>query len=533
MPKITFKHGTKATMPKLDFREPAITDDTEEIFIGGNTDNIQLAKQADLDTTNTNVGNLTTLQTTAKGSLVEAVNENTTALAQIAIQLDHYKTGSNTWNDAFDLAYADLPQYGGKILIPSTITITRSIDLHALGTKKVLIEGNGKMNNPGTAYNSVIIKQGDFDGVILNHGSSMRNIAVGRDTAYTDTHDGIWVAGITCGLENVQVADQGGDGIRVGSKNIDANSVSYNCNIGRFINVGAYNNAGWGIKVRDDFATGINTSNANALLFLAPDCRTNTLGGMLFENCMDNQVYSADCELNTGEAGIKIGTQTSGIDIYSAYTENPNATQDILLTTDSQSSKVLGFRSGLNNDRITDLGVGNLILGKYGSKFSGYYFKNKINALGINIGKTSTTGYFSLDQEDDNTLSIVSRGSAGKSIKTKSDTGTVDVGFITKDITLGGKDRLNSVRLRPQVTTVDTVVPAYSSVSANRTALGVKVGDVVKVNPYTPLPNGIDFYELCDVDDNVKITLINSTSASVTVPAQNWRCVAFTVTALT
>lgn len=454
-------------------------------------------------------------------------------LTEIAVNITKYKTELNNWNDAFDLAYAALPNYGGRILIPLTITITRSINLHQLGTKKVLIEGNGKMNNPGTSYNSVIIKQGDFDGVVLNHGSSMKNIAVSRDAAFTDTHDGIWVAGITCSLENVYVNDQGGNGIRIGSKKIDVNSVSYNCNIGRFINVGSYNNAGWGIKIRDDFSTGINTSNANALMFLAPDVRENDLGGILFEKCMDNQVYSADCEVNYGEAGIKIGEETSGISIYSPYTENPGAAQDIVLTSGSKDSVIMGYRSGINNDRITDSGTGNYVLGKYASKFSGYYLKSMFNTKGVNIGKITTSGYFSLEQEDDNTLSIVSRGGAAKLLTTKSDSGLVDVGFRTKDIRLGDKDRVNSVRLRPQVTTIETIVPANSSVSANRLADGVKLGDVVILNPYTSLPSGISFYANCEIDGNVKITLVNSTSASVTVPAQNWRCVGLNVTALT
>jgi pimeloyl-ACP methyl ester carboxylesterase len=99
MPKLKFKHGPKSTLPKLDFREPAITDDTEEIFVGGNTQNIQLAKQTDLETTNTNVGQKTDksyvddqlsqkANQTDLDSVSSQVTANTTSLAQKANQSD-------------------------------------------------------------------------------------------------------------------------------------------------------------------------------------------------------------------------------------------------------------------------------------------------------------------------------------------------------------------------------------------------------------------------------------------------------------
>jgi len=452
-----------------------------------------------------------------------------TQVQEIVINITKYKCKTNDWNEAFDLAYAALPEYGGTILIPYSIEIYRSIDLIALGTKKVMIIGHGKMNNPGTQYNSVIIKMGDFDGIVLGNGCGMKNISVSRNLTKLDNHDGIHVSGITCTLENVQVNQQGGNGIRVGSK---TDRGKYNCNIGRFTNVGSYKNNGWGVVVRDDFAKGINTSDANALVFIASDIRDNEKGGILFEKCMDNQMYSPNSEVNRGEAGIKVGEETSGIAIYSSYTENPKCLHDILLTAESKDNIVMGFRSGINNDRITDLGLGNYVLGKLGSKFRGYYYKNIINGRGLNICKPETIGYFSIQQEDNNSLSIISGGGAGKYVTLKSNTSEVDVGLVLKDMVIGGKDKLNSVRLRPQVTTVQTTIPPTSSVFANRIATDIKVSDLVILNPYTSLPSGVTFYATCEIDGNVKITMVNTTQNTIVVPDMNWKCLGISVTTL-
>jgi hypothetical protein len=55
MPEIKFKRGLKSKLPNLDVAEPGFTTDTEELFIGSEDGNIQIAKQIDLNTTNENV----------------------------------------------------------------------------------------------------------------------------------------------------------------------------------------------------------------------------------------------------------------------------------------------------------------------------------------------------------------------------------------------------------------------------------------------------------------------------------------------
>jgi len=46
--KIQIRRGLKANLPTLSIGEPAITTDTEQVYVGGNSGNIELAKAADL-----------------------------------------------------------------------------------------------------------------------------------------------------------------------------------------------------------------------------------------------------------------------------------------------------------------------------------------------------------------------------------------------------------------------------------------------------------------------------------------------------
>jgi hypothetical protein len=54
--RLRVRRGPEATMPTLSQGEPGYTTDTKKLFVGDGTTNHQLAKQADLDTTNTQLG---------------------------------------------------------------------------------------------------------------------------------------------------------------------------------------------------------------------------------------------------------------------------------------------------------------------------------------------------------------------------------------------------------------------------------------------------------------------------------------------
>jgi hypothetical protein len=50
--KIQIKRGVKANLPTLSVGEPALTTDTEQVFIGGSSNNIELAKKSDIQSSN-------------------------------------------------------------------------------------------------------------------------------------------------------------------------------------------------------------------------------------------------------------------------------------------------------------------------------------------------------------------------------------------------------------------------------------------------------------------------------------------------
>ena len=49
MSKIQFKRGTSSNLPTLSLGEPAITTDTDEVYIGTSSGNVQLATSADVE----------------------------------------------------------------------------------------------------------------------------------------------------------------------------------------------------------------------------------------------------------------------------------------------------------------------------------------------------------------------------------------------------------------------------------------------------------------------------------------------------
>lgn len=458
--------------------------------------------------------------------LNDKINNNNNRINALGLNIKDFKTDDNTWNDAFEGAFKALPEFGGTILILDTIYIQKSINLHDLNQKygvikKVIIQGNSRLNNPGNSYNTMIVKQGNFDGVVLSHGSGMKDIAVSRDCNYTDTSDGIWVAGITCVLENVSVNDQGGDGIRIGSKKEVCKT--YNCNIGRLTNVCCVGNQGWGIKICDDKATGINTSDANAITIISPDIRDNKTGGILFENCQDNQVYSPDCEVNKGVAGIKIGKNTGGISIYSPYTENHECTNEIIIDKSSENNIVFGYRTGGNNDDIVDLNGTNFILGKLGTKFLGHYLKNNLNMKSFLISDADVNGYYKFEHnKNSGNCEISYGGGSGNSLlHLKNNDNNSKFGMILDNIIM--YDEINNIRVRPQTNTGEVQVQSNTPLVIEMDAVGVKPRDFIICSPYTTLPGGITYYTYCDSENIVKLVLVNSTQSPISLSTISWQ----------
>ena len=118
--KILLKRGNKANLPKLDAGEPAITLDTEQIFIGGTSGNVEIPTKKEIDSMGIN----------AKyppagfvGLVGDGVTDDTTALQNLI--------------DNFDLV----------ILPPGEYLVTDTIRLRNRG--KALIGTNPGTTNHG------------------------------------------------------------------------------------------------------------------------------------------------------------------------------------------------------------------------------------------------------------------------------------------------------------------------------------------------------------------------------------------------
>ena len=457
--------------------------------------------------------------------LDEKIDENVgtinSQLAHITLNINSFKNDDNGWNDAFDLAYENLPANGGCIFISQLIEIDRSINLMELGkkygAKRVHIKSNGW-------FETSIIKKGDFDGIVLTAGCSISDLRIDGDNA--GECDGIWVNGAGCVLTNVSSFNHGGNGIKVGNK-LKYPDININSDFCKFYNVHCCGNNNYGLVVSDEIDSEFNTSDANACMFYSLDIRLNKVGGILVENCIDNHFYSPMCEDN-GEYGIKLGAECGGIHIYSPYIEK--STTDILLSEGSKKCIVFGSRCGTLNANIIDNGEGNTVYSPYGSKFNGNYLSTPFNLSEVNLGRKDVSGYYKFSQNTARDLQIMSCYGSGNVLFTDH-TGQQETNIHCKSARFGSKDLLNSIRQRPGSVTNETIVSANSSIEASLSSItSISSTDVIIANPTAQLPNGISYYPVVNGDNSVSIVFTNSTNESVNVPQTTWRIIAFNVT---
>jgi hypothetical protein len=117
--KIQVKRGVKANLPTLSVGEPAFTTDTKQVFVGDGTTNVELAKQTDLNTTNVNVTNLTTMIDASAEMIRDSIPSGFTQLSDI--DYTYMSTNPNTIKLSSDsVAYVN----GYKTKIPSGTIIT-------------------------------------------------------------------------------------------------------------------------------------------------------------------------------------------------------------------------------------------------------------------------------------------------------------------------------------------------------------------------------------------------------------------------
>lgn len=459
-------------------------------------------------------------------NLQNQVNQTNAQLEHIVLDITNYKTNTNDWNEAFENAYNSLPQYGGDILIPVDIIINRPIDLTKLGRKYVNIVGKYKCHS--MSAKSTILKNGDFDGVILSNGCSLKNISLSKNENIVDNSDGIVIKGLGCLLENVSSSNNGGDGIRIGSK-VNEN---INCNISKLINVACYGNSGYGIHYNDENSPQL--PNANASTIFGADCRDNGKGGICYKNCIDNNAYGVDCEENGGEYGIYIGENAKGINVYSPYLENPRCVADLYLHEKSEQCIIFGCRSNTLQDRYVNNGKNNFVLGRNGAKSSLPFLRTaiSINGLGITNDKLDDFGMLVAEQRskgifdfkingiDEDSLIYFKNSIEGRKVTLVTDT------LKTEKIGVLGQDNITKTICKSGVTNAQTI-PANTTIHLDLYCSYAEIGDVVNITPQTGIPGFMIWCGQVDRQNNVKLRISNPTTNPIEVNETTWNIILF------
>lgn len=200
MPEIKFKRGLVATIPTLDEAEPGYTTDTQEFFIGSAANgNIKLAKQTDLDATNTKVsfdsGRIDDIGTinanaevvNARGTFPQLADRLNNSDSSISNRLNgHFINvlyppsplntlkGDGTAENMTDVQaiFDSIQNTGGIIFFPGNkrYVFTSTITIHD-GTT---VLGAGK--NPTNAYPTILDFKaitGTSSGFLINGGSDI------------------------------------------------------------------------------------------------------------------------------------------------------------------------------------------------------------------------------------------------------------------------------------------------------------------------------------------------------------------------
>lgn len=208
---------------------------------------------------------------------------------------------------------------------------------------KQRLVGQGFSSGWGSGNEAATIIQGS---VTLNNQSSAENLNVENST----TH-GFLVRGFSVLLKNVAAHNNAGNGFDL------TGTGSHNLNHWRLEGIASTYNTGAGVLI--DNATA--DPNANAGTALNLDIRNNN-NGLIVDRAIDNSFYGVTAEENSG-IGIWLKSRAKGNRFYTPYTE-VNATQEIQMDSGSDNNMIDGYRSGSNNEAVTDNGSNNTVVGK-------------------------------------------------------------------------------------------------------------------------------------------------------------------------
>jgi hypothetical protein len=211
--------------------------------------------------------------------------------------VDYGAVGDRTTDDTSSLQAAF--NVGGSIFIPpGTYRFTSQL----IVSNRCTLTGSGYIEDETGAGSTVLLKDGDFDGVLVYGGAAVLEKFIVSSTNDI-AGDGIVVSTPQVVVRDVSVIKQGGDGIRVGVKT----AIAGNANMWRLANVIVRSNAGWGVKL-DCLSVG--GPNANAGLASGVFAFNNGVGGIYMDRAQVNTLSGINSEGNTG-VGIYFTTNAT------------------------------------------------------------------------------------------------------------------------------------------------------------------------------------------------------------------------------
>lgn len=148
--KIQFKRGVKTNLPTLNVGEPALTIDTDEVYIGNGIDNIKLAKDSDINTVYT---------TTNSGNAYSVTIPNISALTDghlFVIKFNAASTGTITLN-INNLGDISILDYSGSAVTDVRLNLIVNLRYENTSNSFILQGKGGGASTGGTATAAQIL----------------------------------------------------------------------------------------------------------------------------------------------------------------------------------------------------------------------------------------------------------------------------------------------------------------------------------------------------------------------------------------
>lgn len=378
------------------------------------------ANASDLVVTNGNVAN--------NASSINTINEQ---LADIAINVKSKGAkGDGVTDDTQAIidALNYLSSTGGIVLFPkgtykftSQIVVPNRVNLKGVG----MAEADKASTDTRPTR---LVKSGAFDGIILNFASSLTDMSVDGDVGNTGL--GIKLNGNRSRLENVCVAEMGGDGVVVGDALVDGNR-----NYWRMINVTSRKNGGRGFVINDyDPGSGPDT-NAG----YAEQCNawTNVGDGWYLDNTVVSTYVQCYAETNGGN-GWNVNAKAKNNTFLNCGSEG-NVGSQFIFQTNSTNNLLVGSMTYTpvdngNNVVVQAVGGGSQVLNVSRTINTSADLLQRASAVTQGVKATGTTPGIMLYETD----AIVNEkeweiiANAGNlSIRTTDDNGASPVAVVT------------------------------------------------------------------------------------------------------